>query len=167
VEVTFDIDANGILSVSAKDKASNKEQSIQIEGSGGLSGDEIDRMVSDADAHAGEDKARRERVEKKNHLDSMVYGADKQLAEHGDKLAESDKKTLEEAIVAARQALEGEDTAAIDAAGQTLEKSLHKLAEALYKQGDAAAGEAVDEAAEAESDEDVIDAEYTEEKGDS
>jgi molecular chaperone DnaK len=167
VEVTFDIDANGILSVSAKDKATNKEQSIQIEGSGGLSSDEIDRMVSDADSHASEDKARRERVEKKNHLDSMVYGAEKQLSEHGDKLGADDKKNLEDAIAAARQALEGEDTAALDAAGQKLEQSLHKLAEQLYKQGESGAAEAADASASSDGGEDVIDAEYTEEKGES
>ncbi len=167
VEVAFDIDANGILSAFAKDKATNKEQSIQIEGSGGLSGDEIERMVNDAEGHAGEDKERRERVEKKNHLDSMVYSADKQLSEHGDKLAGDDKKGLEEAIAAARQALEGEDTVALEAAGQTLEQSLHKLAELLYKQGETGAAEAADASASSDDGEDVIDAEYTEEKGDS
>ena len=111
IEVTFDIDANGILSVSAKDKAIGKEQSIRIEGSGGLAKDEIERMVKDAEAHAGEDKSRREGIEKQNNLDSMIYQAEKQLAENGDKLDESARKGLESVLGDAKKDLESGDAA--------------------------------------------------------
>jgi molecular chaperone DnaK len=169
IDVAFDIDANGILSVQAADKASNKEQSIRIEGSGGLSKDDIEGMVRDAESHAGEDKARRETIEKKNQLDSLVYNGEKQLTEHGDKLGAEEKQAIEEALANAKQALEGDDAAALDSAGQQLEQSLHKLAEMLYK-AQAEAGPAPDAGAAggpgAGSDDDVIDAEYTEEKSD-
>jgi molecular chaperone DnaK len=171
IEVAFDIDANGILSVQATDKAANKEQSIRIEGSGGLSNDDIERMVSDAAAHAGEDKARREIIEKKNQIDSLVYNGEQQLSEHGDKLGAEDKQAIEEALANAKQALEGDDAAALDSAGQRLEQSLHKLAEVLYKaQAEAGPAPGADAAGSpgAGSDDagDVIDAEYTEEKSD-
>jgi molecular chaperone DnaK len=171
IEVAFDIDANGILSVQATDKAANKEQSIRIEGSGGLSNDDIERMVSDAAAHAGEDKARREIIEKKNQIDSLVYNGEQQLSEHGDKLGAEDKQAIEEALANAKQALEGDDAAALDSAGQRLEQSLHKLAEVLYKaQAEAGPAPGADAAgspgAGSEDAGDVIDAEYTEEKSD-
>ncbi len=175
VEVTFDIDANGILSVGAQDKASGKEQSIRIEGSGGLAGDEVERMVKEAEAHASEDRGRRERIEKKNQLDSLVYQAEKQLAESGESIPVGDKNEIEDAVKAAKEALEGEDEAALDAGRQKLEASLHKLAEHLYKQqaeaGDAGAGAAGATGGDAGpapgndgGDDDVIDAEFTEEK---
>jgi molecular chaperone DnaK len=171
IEVTFDIDANGILAVSAKDKATSKEQSIRIEGSGGLSKGDVERMVKDAEAHAADDRQRRERIEKKNALDSLVYNAEKQLREHGDKLCADDKKALEDAVAEARKDLESDDVARIDGAHRRVEQSLHKLAEVLYKsQGQpgaqGAAGSAPGAGA-AGAQGDVIDAEFTEEKGDS
>jgi molecular chaperone DnaK len=168
VEVSFDIDANGILSVGAKDGATGKEQSIRIEGSGGLAKDEIERMVTDAEAHAGEDKERRERIEKKNQLDNLIYAAEKTLGEAGDKVPAEQKGELETVLKDARADLESDDLARIDAAHQRVEQATHKLAELLYKaQGEsgAEAGAAPDQGGD--SDGDVIDAEYTEEKGDS
>ena len=170
IEVTFDIDANGILSVNAKDKATNREQSIRIEGSGGLAKEEIDRMVRDAEAHAGEDKARRESIEKHNNLDSMVYQAEKTLTENDDKIPEDDKQAVRDAIEEAKQALEKDEAPALDAAQQRLEQALHKVAEALYKaQAEAEGGPAATDADPTDrvsADDDVVDAEYTEEKGD-
>jgi molecular chaperone DnaK len=172
VEVTFDIDANGILSVNAKDKATAKEQSIRIEGTGGLANDEIDRMVRDAESHAAEDKKRRETIEKHNALDSLIYQAEKQLGETGEKLDPADKTGVEEAIAAAKQKLESQDAAELEAATQTLTQALHKVAEALYQQeaaqGAGAPGaDAAGPAGSGGGDDDVIDADYTEEKRDS
>jgi len=175
IEVTFDIDANGILAVGAKDKATGKEQTIRIEGSGGLETTEVDRMVKEAEAHAGEDRERREGIEKKNQLDSMVYQAEKTVAESGESIPVGDKNEVDEAITNAKSVLEADDPAAIDAAHQRLEGALHKVAEHLYKaqaEAEAAAdpgaaagaGEAGGAAPPAGDDEDVIDAEYTEEK---
>ena len=171
IEVTFDIDANGILSVGAKDGATGKEQSIRIEGSGGLAKDEIERMVRDAESHASEDKERREGIEKKNQLDNMIYGAEKTLAEGGDKVPEEQRKELEEVLKEARADLESEDPARLDAARQRVEQATHKLAEVLYRSqadtGEAAPGPAEAGSGGGSEDGDVIDAEYTEEKGDS
>jgi len=169
IEVTFDIDANGILAVNAKDKATSKEQSIRIEGSGGLSKDEIDRMVKDAEAHASEDHARKEQVEKHNQLDSMVYQAEKTLAENREKIAEADRTRVEGVLAEAKKDLESNDVARMDAARQRVEKEMHGIAEALYRAqaGGAEAGGAPEAgAANAPKDESVIDAEFTEEKGD-
>jgi molecular chaperone DnaK len=171
IEVSFDIDANGILSVSATDKATNKEQSIRIEGSGGLSREEIDRMVSDAEAHASDDAAQKEEAEKHNALDSMIYQAEKMLQENADKLSEADTASVRSAVDEAKKDLESGDVAKLDAARQRVEKELHKVAEVLYKAQtaeDAAAGGApgagADAAGAAAGDEgDVVDAEYTEE----
>jgi molecular chaperone DnaK len=132
VEVSFDIDANGILNVSAKDKGTNKEQSIRIESSSGLSSEEIEQMQKDAESNADADKERREQVDKRNAADQMVYATEKSIAEHGDKLSEEDRKPIEEALEAAKKALEGEDLAAIDAAVETLQTASHKLAEIVY-----------------------------------
>ena len=107
VEVTFDIDANGILNVAAKDKGTNKEQSIRIESSSGLSQEEIDTMQKDAEGHADEDKQRREAVDRRNEADQLIYATEKSLTEYGDKLAEADKKGVEDAVAALKQALEG------------------------------------------------------------
>jgi len=131
IEVTFDIDANGILSVNAKDKATSKEQSIRIEGTGGLSDSDIDRMVTEAEANASSDKERRETIEKHNELDSMIYQAEKQLGEVGDKLEAADKTSVEEAIESAKGKLESQDLAELDGALQELTGSLHKVAEVL------------------------------------
>jgi molecular chaperone DnaK len=170
IEVTFDIDANGILGVSAKDKATAKEQSIRIEGSGGLQKDEIDRLVRDAESHAKEDRERRDLIEKRNQLDSMIYGAEKTIAENKDKLAEDVRKPAEDALAEAKKELDGNDAARIDAARQRVEQEMHKVAEILYKsqEGGPAPGGTPGAGAEPASggDEDVIDAEYTEEKGD-
>jgi molecular chaperone DnaK len=169
VEVTFDIDANGILAVSAKDKASNKEQSIRIEGSGGLSEADIKRMVSDAEAHAAEDKGRREAIEKKNQLDNLLYSTEKMLRDNGDKVPADEKKTLEEAIAEARKDLESDDAARIAAAHQRMEQATHKVAELLYKAqtggAEGAGAGPAGSASKSGADGDVIDAEYTEEKG--
>jgi molecular chaperone DnaK len=172
IEVAFDIDANGILSVSATDKATSKEQSIRIEGSGGLAKDEIERMVHEADAHATEDRAQREKVEKHNALDSMIYQAEKTLTENADKLSDSDKQGVRTAIDAAKQDLESDDPAKLDAARQRVEQALHKVAEVLYKsqttEADAGAsgGNGAGGGEGAPDEGEVIDAEYTEEKGD-
>ncbi len=170
VEVTFDIDANGILSVSAKDNATNKEQSIRIEGSGGLVKDEIERMVKEAEAHAGEDRVQRERVEKRNALDSMLYQAEKTLRENADKLAESDKQNVQSALDEAKKDLESGDPQRLDAARQRVEEELHKVAAALYKakasDGSGAEAEGAPASGGAQGGEgEVVDAEYTEEKG--
>jgi molecular chaperone DnaK len=171
VEVTFDIDANGILSVTATDKASGKDQSIRIEGSGGLSEEEITGMVRDAEANANEDTDRREKIEKHNQLDSMLYQAEKMLADNAEKLSDEDKGPLQGVIESAKKDLESDDPDRITAANQQLEAELHKLAETLYKAeaaGEAASAEPASEgSSEAGADEDVIDAEYTEEKKDS
>ena len=171
VEVAFDIDANGILSVTATDKASGKDQSIRIEGSGGLSDTEIDGMVRDAETHASEDTDRREKIEKHNQLDSMVYQAEKMLTDNADKVGDAEKQSLQAAIDTAKKDLESDDSGRIDAANEQLQAELHKLAETLYKAeaaGEPASGEAAPEgSSEAGAEEDVIDAEYTEEKNDS
>ena len=168
IEVTFDIDANGILSVKASDKASGKDQSIRIEGSGGLDSAEIDRMVKDAESHASEDGTRRDQIEKHNQLDSMIYQAEKMIADNGETLSDEDKQSLQATIEEAKKDLESQDAARIDSARQKLEAELHKVAEALYKEGANAAAEPGEaEAPSSDDSDDVIDAEYTEEKGDS
>ncbi len=172
IEVTFDIDANGILSVSAKDKATGKEQSVRIEGAGGLSKEEIDRMVRDAEAHAEEDRKRREAIEKRNQLDTLIYSAEKSLRESADKLDDAERSRIEGVISEARQDLESEDPARIAAAIPKVEQAMHSLAEKLYQAeqakagGTSAGGEGAAGGASSGGDEDVIDAEYTEEKGD-
>ncbi len=171
IEVAFDIDANGILSVSAKDKATSKEQSIRIEGSGGLAKEEIDRMVREAELHASEDHAQREKVEKHNGLDSIIYQGEKLLQENEEKLSDADSVALKGALEEAKKDLESDDQARFDAGRQRVEQELHKLAEVLYKteaaQGSAAASEPGADSAGSAADDDVVDAEYTEERGDS
>jgi molecular chaperone DnaK len=176
IEVTFDIDANGILSVSAKDTATTKEQSIRIEGSGGLAKDEIERMVQEAEAHKGEDEAQREQVEKRNNLDSIIYQGEKLLSENAEKLSDAETEPVKTAIEEAKKDLDSEDLAKLEASRQRVEQELHKLAEVLYKSeapGDGEAGapgagaDAPNTAAGASNDDDIVDAEYTEEKGDS
>ncbi len=171
VEVTFDIDANGILSVSATDKASGKEQSIRIEGAGALNEDEIDRMVQDAEANASADQERRAAIEKKNELDSMIYQAEKMVAENGDKLEEAEKTSLEGVLADAKADLDSGDAGKLDAAKQRVEAELHKVAEKLYQSEAAGAGaegmppnpgaEAGGASAGGGADDDVIDAEFT------
>ena len=165
IEVTFDIDANGIVHVSAKDKATNKEQSIKITASSGLSDDDVDRMVKDAERSAQDDEARRELAELKNGTDALAYQIDKQLKEHGEKLGESDKAELQKAVEEARTALKGDDASAIKAAKENLEKKAHGLAEKLYKAtgaqaGPEQAGPAGGESKGGSNDDDIIDAEF-------
>ena len=133
IEVTFDIDANGIVNVTAKDKATNKEQQIRIQASGGLSEADINRMVKDAEAHAAEDKKRREMVDAKNQGESLAHDAEKSLKEYGDKVAQSDRSAIESAIAALRTALQGEDVEAIKARTNDLMQAQMKLGEAMYK----------------------------------
>jgi molecular chaperone DnaK len=172
VAVTFDMDANGILSVGAVDKASGKEQSIRIEGTGGLNTDEIDRMVKEAEANASADSERRDAIEKKNQLDSLIYQAEKTIAENAEKMDEADKTSLESALTEAKADLDSGDLAKLDASHQRVEAELHKIAEKLYKTEAAGpAGGASDQGESGEStdhvDDDVIDAEFTQENDDS
>ena len=132
VEVTFDIDANGILHVSAKDRATNKEQKIRIEASSGLSEGEIDRMVKDAESHAGEDKARREQVEVRNRLDSMVYQVEKDKKEWEDKLDESTRTGLDEALERARKALKQDDVGEVRSASEALQQAYSAAGAQIY-----------------------------------
>ena len=172
IEVTFDIDANGIVNVSAKDKATGKEQQIRIQASGGLADEDIERMVQEAEEHADEDKRRKEVVEARNTADSLVYATEKSLGEFGDKIDEADKTKIEEDIAALKTAIEGEDAADIKAKSDTLSQSSMKLGEAMYKasqeEGAAAAGEseASGESAEASEDtpgdDNVVDADFEE-----
>ncbi|MSO84364.1 MAG: molecular chaperone DnaK [Rhodospirillales bacterium] len=133
VEVTFDIDANGIVSVSAKDKATNKEQQIRIQPSGGLSEDDIERMVKDAEKNAAEDKKRREKVEARNQADALIHSSEKNLKEFGDKVGETERAAIETAIKDLKAVLDGEDAAAIKAKSDTLAQATMKLGEAMYK----------------------------------
>jgi len=156
IEVTFDIDANGIVNVSAKDKATGKEQQIRIQASGGLSEADIQKMVKDAEANAAEDKKRREAVDAKNHADALVHSTEKALAEHGSKIAEPERRAIEDAVSDLKEALKGEDAEAIKAKTNTLAQASMKLGEAMYKQQ--AEGDAAKDAAK----DDVVDAEFTE-----
>ena len=133
IEVTFDIDANGILNVTAKDKATNKEQKIQITSSSGLSKEEVERMAKEAEAHSAEDKAKRDEIEARNQLDGLVYQMEKMLKENGDKISGDEKGQVESAVADAKKALEGTDAAAMNAAREKLTAASHKLAEAMYK----------------------------------
>lgn len=160
IEVTFDIDANGIVNVSAKDKATGKEQQIRIQASGGLSEADIDKMVKDAEAHAADDKKRKEAVEAKNHGDALVHSTEKAMSEHGSKIGDDDRRAIETAISDLKEALKGDDSEAIKAKTNTLAQASMKLGEAMYKQQQEAAASA-DAAADAKKD-DVVDAEFTE-----
>jgi molecular chaperone DnaK len=164
VEVTFDIDANGIVNVTAKDKATNKEQQIRIQASGGLSEADINKMVKDAELHAADDKKRRELIDVKNHAESLIHDSDKSLKEYGDKVSEADKSAIEGAAAALKSALEGEDVEAIKAKTNDLMQAQMKLGEAMYKAQQAAApGAAEGAGAEGgQAKDDVIDAEFKE-----
>jgi molecular chaperone DnaK len=133
IEVAFDIDANGIVHVSAKDLGTGKEQKIRIESSSGISEEEIERMVKDAEVHADEDKSAREAAESRNEADSMIYATEKSLNDFGDKVSTDDKEKITAAIAALKQAVEGDDTAAITAQTEALKQASHKLAEEVYK----------------------------------
>src|SRR5947209_16078592 len=137
IEVTFDIDANGILNVTAKDNATGKDQKITITSSSGLSKEEVERMAKDADAHAAEDKSQRETIDAKNQLDSMVYQIEKMLKEQGDKISGSERGDVENALSDAKKALESNEKAQMDRARETLTQASHKLAEQMYKSAQA------------------------------
>jgi molecular chaperone DnaK len=163
IEVTFDIDANGIVNVSAKDKGTGKEQQIRIQASGGLSDDEIDNMIKEAESNADADKERRESVEARNSAEAMVHSAEKSLEEHGDKVGEDDKAAIETAIADLKSALEGEDKAEIEAKSKELAEASMKLGEAMYAAAQAEAEQAAEADAAADSaDEDVVDADFEE-----
>ena len=172
IEVAFDIDANGIVHVSAKDMATQKEQSIKITASSGLSKEEVDQLVKDAEAHSEEDKKRRETVEIRNQADSLIYGTEKNLQEHGDKIPEEEKTNIQEAIDGMKKAMEGDDVEAMKAAMQTLTTASHKLAEEMYKKtsADGAAGSTTGDDSSSNGgetngkgeDEKVVDAEFEE-----
>jgi molecular chaperone DnaK len=140
VEVTFDIDANGILNVSAKDTATGKHQNITITASSGLSKDEIAKMVKEAEANAADDTRRKQEIEVRNQTDSLVYSTERTLSEHGSKLGESDRKAIDDALAAAKEALKSEDVDRMKRAQETLSKASHKLAEIMYREAQAQAG---------------------------
>jgi molecular chaperone DnaK len=169
IEVTFDIDANGIVNVQAKDKGTGKEQQIRIQASGGLSEADIQRMVKDAESHAEEDKKRKAEVEAKNHAEALVHSTEKALAEHGAKVGEADRRAIENAMADLKEALKGTDADAITAKTNALAQASMKLGEAMYKQaqeGAAGGPEGPGGAAPGEGpggkNEDVVDAEFTE-----
>jgi len=164
IEVTFDIDANGIVSVTAKDKATGKEQQIRIQASGGLSDSDIQKMVKDAEAHAEEDKKRREMVEAKNQAEALIHSSEKSLKEHGDKVSTSDKQAIENAVTALRDVLGKDDLEMVQARTQDLMQASMKLGEAMYKaqQEETAHADAAKHAAK----DDVVDADFKEVKDD-
>jgi molecular chaperone DnaK len=167
VEVTFDIDANGIVNVSAKDKATNKEQQIRIQASGGLSDSEIDKMVKEAEANAAEDKKRKDLVEAKNHAEALVHSTTKSLAEYGDKVSAADKSAIETAIADLKSVLEGDDAEAVKEKTNALAQASMKLGEAMYKaQAGQADADAQRDAAAAGGADDVVDADFEEVKDD-
>ena len=161
IEVTFDIDANGIVNVSAKDLGTGKEQKITISGSGGLDDSEIDKMVKDAEAHSADDKKRREQIEARNALDSLVYSTEKTFEEHKDKLSDDDRREVESALEQGKKALEGTDTEAMTKAAEAITASSHKMAAVMYQESaTTASSEGTGEAAAENDGEEVIDAEY-------
>ncbi|WP_334183925.1 molecular chaperone DnaK [Novosphingobium sp.] len=160
IEVTFDIDANGLVNVSAKDKGTGKEQQIRIQASGGLSDTDIDQMVKDAEKFAEEDKKRREAAEAKNNADSLVHATEQQIVEHGDKIDAGLKAEVEAAIAATKTAIEGGEPAEITAKSQALTEVAMKMGQAIYEKEQASA--ASPEAAPAGGDDDVVDAEFSE-----
>jgi molecular chaperone DnaK len=173
IEVTFDIDANGIVKVSAKDQATGKEQSIQITASSGLSKEEIDNLVKDAEMHIEEDRKKKELVEARNSADALIYSTEKSIKELGDKVDSATKSKVEGASAVLKKAMEGEDTEEIKRLSEELTQISHKLAEAMYQQASAADQQASGAGAGAEGqaggaapDEDVVDADFEEVKDD-
>jgi molecular chaperone DnaK len=172
IEVTFDIDANGILSVTAKDKGSGKEQSISITGASTLSDNEVDKMVKDAEANAAADKEKREKIDLKNQAETQIYQAEKQLGELGDKVAADDKAKVEGFTADLKQAMEKDDTEAIKTTLEQLQQALYAAGASVYQQqagADAAAagapgGNGNGASGAGSSADDVIDAEFTESK---
>ncbi|NMD08684.1 MAG: Hsp70 family protein, partial [Phyllobacteriaceae bacterium] len=172
VEVTFDIDANGIVNVSAKDKATNKEQQIRIQASGGLSDAEVEKMVKDAEANAAEDKKRKDLVEAKNQAEGLIHSTNKSLADLGDKVSDADKSAAEEAIADVKLAIESGDAEAITAKSTALAQAAMKLGEALYKNASGQQSEpseprgTVDDDIQRDELDDIMDAEFEEVKDD-
>jgi molecular chaperone DnaK len=171
IEVTFDIDANGIVHVSAKDLGTGKEQSIRITASSGLSKEEIDKMVRDAESHASDDKKKRELIEARNHADSLVYQTEKSLKEFGDKIDAAEKQKIEEKVAALKKAMEGDDPEEMKRVGEELAQASHKLAEAVYAQaqqagGGAEAGGAAGQSEKGGKGDNVVDADFEEVKDD-
>jgi len=166
IEVTFDIDANGIVNVSAKDKATSKEQQIRIQASGGLSEADIERMVKEAQANAEDDKKRRHGVEAKNQADALVHATEKTLKEHGDKVSAADKEAVEKDLQSLKDAIASDDTARIEQATQALGQSSMKIGEAMYKaeqaKGAPSAGDTQDSASSGTNDETIVDAQFEE-----
>jgi molecular chaperone DnaK len=159
VEVTFDIDANGIVSVTAKDKATNKEQQIRIQASGGLSDKDIEKMVKEAESHAADDKKRRALAEARNHGDALVHTTEKALSEHGSKIDTAERTAIENAMAAIKEAVKGDDVDDIQAKTQALAQASMKLGEAMYK---AQAGEGGEAEGGPKPDDNVVDAEFSE-----
>jgi len=161
IEVTFDIDANGILNVSAKDTATGKSQAITITASSGLAKEEVDKMVADAQAHAEEDKKRRELADARNQADALAYNVEKTLKESREKVGDDEAKGIEEAIGEVRKTAEGEDPAAIRAATEALNRASHKLAETLYQKTATPGAAPPPGSTDGQGQGDVVDAEYT------
>jgi molecular chaperone DnaK len=169
IEVTFDIDANGIVNVQARDKGTGKEQQIRIQASGGLSESDIEKMVKDAEAHATEDKKRREGVEAKNHAEALIHSTEKTLGEHGSKVGDTERRAIEDALSDLKEAVKGDDPEAIKAKTNTLAQASMKLGEAMYAQAqaeqsgpDGSAGPGEGTGTGTGKKEDVVDAEFTE-----
>jgi molecular chaperone DnaK len=163
IEVTFDIDANGIVNVSAKDRGTGKEQQIRIQASGGLSDADIEKMVKDAEQFAEEDKKRREAAEAKNQAESLVHSTEAQLREHGDKIDEALKSEIEAAVAETKTAIEGGDPQAMNDKAQALAQVAMKLGQAIYEKEQASAASPGAEAGNADAGgEDVVDAEFSE-----
>ena len=166
VEVTFDIDANGIVNVSAKDKGTGKEQQIRIQASGGLSDADIEQMVKDAEANAETDKKRREAVEAKNQAESLIDATEKSLKEHGDKVSSEDKAAIESAIAELRTALEGDDVELIQSRTQALAEASMKMGQAIYESSQSSeemqAAQDAEAHAAADAQDDVVDADFEE-----
>jgi molecular chaperone DnaK len=167
IQVTFDIDANGILNVAAKDMATGKDQKITITSSSGLSKEDVERMAKEAEAHAEEDKAKRELIEARNQLDSLVYNIEKMLRENGDKISASERGNVENAVADAKKALESNEKRQMDEARERLTQASHKLAEQMYRAAQpqatpagAQAGPTSSADGQSKSDEGVVDAEY-------
>ena len=167
VEVTFDIDANGIVHVSAKDKATNKEQSIRIQASGGLDEGEIDKMVKEAEANADADKARRDGVESRNRAEALIHTTEQSLGEHSDKLSDADKLAIDDAMTALRKTLANDDAdvEAINTDANALAQASMKLGEAMY-QSQQSSGDDDYESTSGGDEEDVVDADFEEVDGD-
>jgi len=168
IEVSFDIDANGILNVSAKDRGTGKEQKITITSSSGLAEDEIKKMVEEGEAHTEEDRRKREEIEARNQADNLVYNSEKILKENRDKISDDDAKAVEDAVADTKKAMEGDDVEAINKAVENLTQASHRLAEVMYQSAQQGGQEptpddpqsSAEGTQEGQSDDEVIDAEY-------